>query len=345
MFKLAVRSFTSDSVSNSMENLSLFDELPAAAATEPSVPVMRSRLGPKLADMAAQRLFIGTSSWKYEGWLGQIYTAERYQVKGRFAKKRFESECLSEYAETFPVVCGDFSFYQFPAAEFWSKLFQTAPSKLQFALKVPEEITVCSFPQHPRYGSRAGQRNPTFLNADLFEAEFLRLLQPYCDRVAVIIFEFGTLPAYPYPSLDSLLDPLARLMSRLPRQFRYAVEIRNPEFICPDYFAFLSDANVAHVFNSWTRMPSMSSQLSLPEASTTNFTVARALLKPGRRYEEAVQMFAPYTMVQEPNHEVREALRTLLVRAKQREEATYIFVNNRLEGNAPGTIESIIADW
>jgi hypothetical protein len=46
--------------------------------------------------------------------------------------------------------------------------------------------------------------------------------------------------------------------------------------------------------------------------------------------------------VREPNHEVREALRNLLIRAKQRAEPTYIFVNNRLEGNAPGTIEAII---
>ena len=31
-----------------------------------------------------------------------------------FRRKRFEAECLREYAETFPTVCGDFAFYQFP---------------------------------------------------------------------------------------------------------------------------------------------------------------------------------------------------------------------------------------
>jgi hypothetical protein len=62
----------------------------------------------------------------------------------------------------------------------------------------------------------------------------------------------------------------------------------------------------------------------------------------GRKYEKAVEKFAPYQTVQEPNHEVREALRNLLVRSKQRSEPAYIFVNNRLEGNAPGTIEAVI---
>jgi uncharacterized protein YecE (DUF72 family) len=28
----------------------------------------------KTAELAAQGVFIGTSSWKYEGWLNQLYT-------------------------------------------------------------------------------------------------------------------------------------------------------------------------------------------------------------------------------------------------------------------------------
>ena len=37
--------------------------------------------------------------------------------------------------------------------------------------------------------------------------------------------------------------------------FRYAVEIRNQEFLTPEYFACLRTHGVAHVFNAWTRMP------------------------------------------------------------------------------------------
>jgi hypothetical protein len=58
-----------------------------------------------------------------------------------------------------------------------------------------------------------------------------------------------------------------------------------------------------------------------------------------------VNLFSPYREVQEPNQEVRNALRNLLIRSKHRAEETYIFVNNRLEGNAPGTIEAVVADW
>ena len=116
------------------------------------------RLRARLAELAAQNIFIGTSSWKYEGWLGQIYSRNRYTTRGRFSQKRFNDECLSEYAETFPIVCGDFSFYQFPSEAYWRKLFALAPSTLQFAFKVPEDVTVKQFPRHPRYGRSGGRR-------------------------------------------------------------------------------------------------------------------------------------------------------------------------------------------
>jgi hypothetical protein len=53
------------------------------------------------AELAAQGVFVGTSSWKYEGWLGQIYSPQRYEYRGRLAKTRFQRDCLGEYAEVF----------------------------------------------------------------------------------------------------------------------------------------------------------------------------------------------------------------------------------------------------
>jgi uncharacterized protein YecE (DUF72 family) len=292
-----------------MQNLPLFEE---------PVPETRRVLKEKLGQMAKQGIYVGTSSWKYQGWLGQIYTPERYYARGKLSKKRFESECLAEYAETFPVVCGDFSFYQFPSAEFWRNLFQSAPPTLRFAFKIPEEVTVLAFPTHPRYGPRSGAVNPNFLDTALLKAEFLDLLAPYRDRIALLIFEFGTFPKTAFAAVDEFLNALAPAVAQLPREFRYAVEVRNSEFLSADYFAVLHDANIAHVLSSWTRMPPLHEQRLMPGAFTAGFTVARALLRPGRKYEDAVNLFSPYRAVQEPNQEVRNALRNLLIRSKQR---------------------------
>src|SRR5438270_2358392 len=128
----------------------------------------REGLAEKLRSLARHNIFIGGSSWKYEGWLGQIYSRERYLSRGKFSKRLFEAECLSEYAETFPTVCGDFAFYQFPSEDYWDRLFAQAPPGFTFGLKVPEDITVAVWPKHARYGNRAGEENENFLNAEAF---------------------------------------------------------------------------------------------------------------------------------------------------------------------------------
>ena len=80
----------------------------------------RRGLQSKIRALAEHGIYIGTSSWRYEGWLNQIYTPERYMSKGRFSKKRFHELCIHEYAETFPIIGGDFSFYAIPQPSFWS---------------------------------------------------------------------------------------------------------------------------------------------------------------------------------------------------------------------------------
>ena len=268
--------------------------------------------------------------------------AGRYVSRGRFSRKRFEAECLAEYAETFPVVCGDFSFYQLPTAEFWRKLFDGVPSGLQFAFKVPEEITVCSFPIHHRYGARAGVLNPNFLNAGLLKSEFLDLLEPDRERVSVIIFEFGVNRKSTFSGVGEFLNALAPFLRTLPGAFRYAVEIRNADYLEPDYFELLREGTSRTCLTRGRECRPSPGRWTFADVFTADFTVARALLKMGRKYEHAVNLFSPYRAIQEPNQEVREALRDLLIRANRRAEPAYLFVNNRLEGNAPGTIEAVV---
>jgi uncharacterized protein YecE (DUF72 family) len=318
-----------------MSNLPLFDD--------PS-PFDRQSLARKLNDLASEQIYLGGSSWKYEGWLGQIYTPERYFSRGRFSQKRFQERCLEEYAETFPIVCGDFSFYQFPSDDFWQKLFSVAPPHLKLAFKVPEEITCKTFPNHPRYGPRAADANPAFLNAEMFETGFLAPLKRYRERIAVLIFEFGTFSKKAYAGVSEFAADLDAFLARLPQGWKYAVEIRNDDFLQAEYFSVLAKHGVAHVFNSWNRMPPLHRQIAMADAFTANFTVVRGLLRAGRSYEKAVEMFAPYDRIQDENPKAREAMRELIVRARKRREPAYLFINNRLEGNSPITIQSIVEE-
>jgi uncharacterized protein YecE (DUF72 family) len=302
----------------------------------------REGLAAKLRALAGENIYIGGSSWKYEGWLGQIYSRERYLSRGRFSRKIFEAECLKEYAETFPAVCGDFAFYQFPPVDFWDRLFRQVPDHFRFAFKVPEQITCKVFPAHPRYGSQAGKENEAFLDAAMLHEMFLRPLLAHREKTALLIFEFGAFGTRSFDSLGEFLDRLDPFLRSLPPEFRYAVEIRSPEFLQKDYFACLRENRVAHVYNAWSKMPELRTQMAIPDSVTADFLVCRALLRRGRVYEDAVATFAPYTEVRDPNPEVRESMRILIGRARENKEFLFLFVNNRLEGNAPATILSLV---
>jgi uncharacterized protein YecE (DUF72 family) len=307
------------------------------------LPPLAARLAPSLRALAGRGVYFGTSSWKYPGWLDSVYTRERYLTRGRFSRTKFEAECLREYAETFPVVGGDFSFYQFPTPDAWERVFAGTPPDFRFGLKVPEQITVPTWPGHARYGGRAGEPNEHFLDAGLFDRAFATALAPHRRQVAVLLFEFGTLGATDFPSAADFWLRLDRFLAALPGGWRYAVEIRNKEYLSPDHFALLSRHNVAHVFNAWTRMPTVAEQIALPGAFSADFTVVRALLQHGRSYEQAVTRFEPYQEVRQPDPATRDALRQVAARALRVRQPAFVFVNNRLEGNAPATIEAVTA--
>ena len=252
----------------------------------------RDGLAARVEALARRNIFLGGSSWKYEGWIGQIYSRSRYLSRGRFSKKLFEDSCLGEYADVFPTVCGDFAFYQFPTEDFWRKLFTQVPKPFQFAFKVPEQITCRIFPAHARYGPQAGMENASFLDADLFSESFLKMLEPYGGQAALLIFEFGAFSPRAFARAGDFVDRLDPFLARLPKGFRYSVEIRNPDFLVADYFSCLRAHNVAHVFNAWTKMPLLREQLAIPDSMTADFIVTRALLRQGRAYEDAVRMFS-----------------------------------------------------
>jgi uncharacterized protein YecE (DUF72 family) len=301
----------------------------------------RDALRDRLRALAARGVYVGGSSWKYEGWVGQIYSQSRYLTRGRFSKKLFEETCLGEYATVFPAVCGDFSFYQFPSEAFWAKLFRQTPESFRWGFKVPEQITVESWPVHPRYGALAGLENPTFLDAGMFEQAFLKLIEPWRRRVGVLIFEFGTFRQKSFETVGQFVVRLDGFLDRLPAGWRYAVEVRNADFLAPRYFDCLRAHNVAHVYNAWTRMPEIGEQIAIPGSGTSDMLVTRALLRRGRPYEEAVRMFSPYDRVQDVNELMRKGLRELIDVALVDGKPAFVFVNNRLEGNSPGTIIAI----
>jgi uncharacterized protein YecE (DUF72 family) len=289
---------------------------------------------------------VGTSSWKYEGWFDQLYTPARYEYRGKVAKTRFERECLSEYAEVFKTVCVDAAYYTFPSQKYLEGMAAQVPGDFQFAFKVTDAITVKKFPKLDRFGDRAGKPNENFLNADLFAKAFLAPCEHIRFNVGLLMFEFSRFWPSDYEHGRDFIADLDTFLGKLPKGWPYAIEMRNAHWLREEYFGCLAKHGFTHVFNSLEAMPSVGDQMALPGSRTNpKLVAARFLLKPGRRYEEAVKSFQPYDKTQEVNTEARKAGAALIQEGTSTaKRQTFIYVNNRLEGNALATIQAMVTD-
>jgi uncharacterized protein YecE (DUF72 family) len=287
------------------------------------------------ARVPAQVLF-GTSSWTYPGWTGLVYSRE-YPATGAVAKQ------LAEYARwpLFRTVGIDSFFYRPASAATLRSYAAALPPDFRCVSKVWDRITAHCF-NSPRDPARNGERNPDWLHASMFINEVLGPMQEnFSEHIGPMVFEFQSIGKSEGRTPAQFIDALDQFFAALPRSAPYAVEVRNAEYLSPPYFAVLRQHGVAHVFNSWTRMPPVGEQLLLHESITADFVVARALLRPGRTYAKAVEAFAPYDHIQDENPELRGDLVALARTAINLRIPAYVIVNNRAEGSSPLTIKAI----
>jgi uncharacterized protein YecE (DUF72 family) len=294
-----------------------------------------------LRDMPLSPLIrFGTSTWTYEGWQGQIYTR-------KYTKTAFTRECLGEFCQylyrgqpLFRTVGNDATFYRPPSANQLTRYLTQIPEDFQMCFKVWEELTIPTYAKHARYGSRAGQVNPNFLNADAFTK---LVLQPYRDaqfgpNTGPFLFEFQRhgMPAEEFiGKLDDFFDSVSA-------EFRYAVEIRNAGLLGPRYHDMLRAHGVAHVYNHWSYMPPLAEQHQRMKTMTAPFTVIRLLTPLKMTYEAAKKRAEPYDKIVGELPEMRKDTVSLIQEATAENRSTYILVNNRAEGNAPLTIQALI---
>jgi len=311
------------------------------------MPFDREGMKTTTARLAAKGVFIGASSWKYPGWRGMLYDENRYLTRGRFSETRFNRDCLTEYAEVFKTVCVDAAYYKFPDRSYLEGMVSQVADDFQFGFKVTDEITVKKFTNLPRFGPRAGRPNENFLNADLFAKAFLQPCEPFQRNVGLFIFEFSKFYPSDYQRGADFVADLDKFLGQLPKGWPYGVEIRNKHLLHPDYFEVLRRHEVTHVFNSWADMPPVKEQIGLDESRThPQLCAARFLLKPGRKYEESVKLFEPYEKIKEPDPDARAAGAALVKEGVEAgtKRKTFIYVNNRLEGNALQTIDAMLQE-
>jgi len=224
----------------------------------------REQMKTRAAALAAKGVFIGTSSWKYQGWFGQLYDPARYEYRGKVATTRFERGCLTEYAEVFKTVCVDAAYYTFPSHKYLEGLVAQVPPDFQL-FKVTDQITIKKFPNLPRFGERAGKPNEHYLNAKLFEDSFLGACEPFRRNVGLLMFEFSRFHSPDYEHGRDFVADMDKFLGQLPKGWPYGMEMRNHKWLQPDYFACLARHGVTHLW------PKLFNHIRQPSARVTGW--------------------------------------------------------------------------
>jgi len=277
-------------------------------------------------------LRIGTCSWKYESWRGLVYP------------DALHVNHLAAYAKNYDCVEIDQWFWSLygpdkvalPQARVVEEYAGSVPEHFRFGVKMPNALTLTHFRQKSNAGPLLA--NPHFLSIDVL-TRFLERLGPMRERLGPLMFQFGYLNKRMVPSQAPFLEALAAFVQQLPVGHTWCVETRNPNYLNAEYFAFLQEHGLGHVFLQGYYMPPIFGLYEQHADRLTSDVVIR-LHGPDREGMEE-RTGGDWSKRIAPKEAELGFLVRMLEDLGARGRTVWLFVNNHYEGCAPLTIERI----
>lgn len=141
--------------------------------------------------------YLGCPIWSKKEWAGKLFT-----------KNAKPTDYLRQYASVFNTVEGNTTFYALPKPATVLKWREETPRSFRFCFKFPQVVS-----HHLRLQNAAQ------------EAEaFLHLLAPLEERLGPFFLQL------PSSFGGNEFSALANFLKNLPKEFRYAVEVRHRDF-------------------------------------------------------------------------------------------------------------------
>ena len=163
-------------------------------------------------------ILLGTSSFTATGWQGSFYPKGLRPV-----------DYLSYYAQHFDTVEINSTFYATPNVSVVRSWSAKTPEGFLFAAKVPQEIT----------------RKRVLKDCDEEFKVFLTTMEALGEKLGPLLFQFGKFDKTMFRSLDDFLGRLVPFLKRLPKEHKFAVEIRNKDWLVPKLADVLREHGVA----------------------------------------------------------------------------------------------------
>ncbi|HLN50801.1 MAG: DUF72 domain-containing protein [Thermoplasmata archaeon] len=167
-------------------------------------------------------ILLGTSGWDYPEWVGKVYPPGGASDKLRY------------YADLFPIVEVNSTFYRLPAPSVAASWVRRTPSRFRFAAKFPQTIT----------------HQLRLVSTDEELGRFLAMLRPLREAGRFVAALLQLPPSLPFEP-----GTVRAFYASLPRDLPVAVEFREPSWLRPESYALLREFGLAHVIVDGPHLP------------------------------------------------------------------------------------------
>ena len=257
-------------------------------------------------------ILLGTSSFTASGWEGTFYP-----------KGMRSADYLAFYAEHFHTVEVDSTFYGCPSARTVNNWGARTPEGFIFSVKVPQVIT----------------HEKVLVDCDADLKEFVDAMSILGPKLGPIVFQFPFFNRSIFRDRHEFLDRLVPFIKKLPNSHKFAIEMRNRDWLNAEFADLLRDHRMALVLQDRSFMPNPAELTFDP--ITADWTYIRWL---GDRKTIEEQTTTWNRVVVNRTAELTSWV-DFCYQMRKRGVIVFAYANNHYAGHAPATIKQFQDLW
>jgi uncharacterized protein YecE (DUF72 family) len=256
-----------------------------------------------------QKIRIGACAWSFDDWRAAFYPPDLPN-----------SQWLEFYAQYFPAVEVDSTFYAAPAENTARRWIEMTPAGFRFACKLSREIT-----HTRRLRDCAAELN-----------SFLHALEPLASKLQVILIQ---LPPSFAPKDGKPV--LRKFLGGLPRDFRFAIEFRHAGWHRPQFIHLLEKNRICWAWADTTPLNERNLAPFEFLPLTADFLYLRLLGDYATKYDVDGGQVHRYEKLLWKREAAIESWSLKLERHLSEVRSVWAFVSNHFEGFAPETCQRL----
>jgi len=259
-------------------------------------------------------ILLGTSAFTANGWEGSFYPPG--------TKPR---DFLSYYATQFATVEVDSTFYGCPSARTVNNWAARTPEDFIFSVKVPQVIT---------HEKALADCDPEF-------EEFVKKMDILGPKLGPMAFQFPLFDRWKFPKQDHFLAVLTPFLKKLPADHKFAIEIRNKNWLDAKFADVLRGYNVALTLTDTSFVPRPWEMKGKLDLITADFTYVRWL---GDRKEIEEQTKIWDRIIVDRREDLTNWVE-LFRKFVARNLKIFAYANNHYAGHGPATVRLFMDLW